>query len=73
MNARRYAVGDVIPDRGEVLAVWSTAYQVRQMADWYGVRKIVVVPFYGPHGIDEQAPVEGLVMFADGSRYGGAR
>lgn len=65
---RRYSVGDAIPGHGTVIAVGETAYRTAHQ----GVQHHWV-PFYGPNGVDEQAPVEGLVSFADGSRYGSAR
>ena len=69
-SPRRYSIGDTIPGHtGTVAEIGLTAYRMRGMVwgDAYWV------PFYGPNGVDEQAPVEGLVSFADGSRYGGAR
>jgi hypothetical protein len=65
---RHYQVGDTIPDHGIVVAIWTTAYKVQPAAP-PGVT--IVVPFYGPNGVDEQRPGAGLVTFADGTRYGG--
>ena len=78
MSGRRYSVGDEIPGHGVVVHVTLTAYQVRPGAAslaeaQVGGEACRWVPFYGPNGVDVQAPVEGLVSFADGSRYGGAR
>jgi len=77
-SARRCEVGDTIPGHGVVVAISLTAYQVRpgavDLSDaLLGGAACYWVPFYGPNGVDTPTPVEGLVTFADGSRYGGAR
>lgn len=67
-SPRTYAIGDTIPGHGKVSAVSATAYLVGSIdrgGRW--------VPFYGPRGVDAPAPVVGLVSFADGSTFGGAR
>lgn len=68
----RYSIGDTIPGHdGVVIAVTETSYLVSRPADHETVGE--VVPFYGAKGVHTTAPVAGLVTFADGSRYGGAR
>lgn len=76
VSARSFAVGDEIPGHGVVIAVTLTAYQVRpgavSLADsLVGGEACAWVPFYGERGVDDVGTVEGLVTFADGSRYGG--
>ena len=71
-TVRRYGVGEVIPDHGIVIDVTLTSYLV-EVKLGIGTYDYVNVPFYGPNGVDAQAPVAGLVEFADGSRFGGAR
>jgi hypothetical protein len=69
-SPRKYNLGDTIPDHGEVIGMSSTAYLVGiRHGDGYIERRWV--PFYGAHGVDTPAKVEGLVTFEDGSRYRG--
>jgi hypothetical protein len=69
-RSRRFSLGDVIPGHGTVTAMTDTAYLV-DTGDF--IDGFHWVPFYGPRGVELAAPVVGLVSFADGSRYGGAR
>jgi hypothetical protein len=71
-SPRKYQVGDVIPGHGTVIGLSLTAYLMAvSHGDGYIERRWV--PFYGRNGVDDVQPVEGLVTFADGSRYGGSK
>lgn len=73
-NPRKYQVGDTIPGRGVVIDVWLTAYHVRPGAvdlddALHGGEACVIIPFYGPNGVDDVVPVAGFVTFSDGSWF----
>lgn len=67
-SPRNYDLGDTIPNHGVVVGWSSTAYLVEVPPPDMQSRRWV--PFYGPRGVDTPTPVEGLVTFADDTRYG---